>query len=100
MRAGEIHVSPVSLWEIERNVRLGRIPPFTPPGHRDAASFLRASGYLSAPLAWQDAANAVTLPDHHRDPMDRFLIATALRMDLTVVTSDRVFRSYGVRTIW
>lgn len=101
MRSGEVHVSPISLWEIERNVSLGRIPAFAPSSLRGGpAAFLRLLGYVSAPLTWDDAAAAAILPYHHRDPMDRCLIATALRMDLTIVTSDRVFQSYGVRTIW
>ncbi len=28
------------------------------------------------------------------------LIAQALRRDLTVITDDRIFAAYGVRTVW
>ncbi len=52
------------------------------------------------PLSWEDADAANTLPPHHRDPIDRMLIATALRADLTVITSDAIFRQYGIKTIW
>ncbi len=37
---------------------------------------------------------------YHKDPMDRMLIATAFGNDLTIVTDDRPFAAYGVRTIW
>jgi PIN domain nuclease of toxin-antitoxin system len=41
------------------------------------------------------------LPQHHRDPFDRMLIATALAEDIPVVTSDRRFKDYrGLRVIW
>ena len=40
------------------------------------------------------------LPPLHKDPVDRMLIATALRHDPAVVTEDAIFASYGVRTIW
>ena len=40
------------------------------------------------------------LPFHHRDPFDRLLVAQAQIEGLTVVTSDAVFRKYGVRVVW
>ena len=43
--------------------------------------------------------NAALLPLHHRDPADRFIIATALKMNLPVVTSDDNFPKYGVATL-
>lgn len=96
-----VYVSPVTVWEITRKVAIGRLPRPVPAGfHGSYTDFLVSEGYLVATFNWADAELAGTLPDHHRDPMDRMLIATALRMDLTVATSDRVFQSYGVRTIW
>jgi PIN domain nuclease of toxin-antitoxin system len=37
-----------------------------------------------------------TLPLHHRDPIDRMIVAQALEENLTIVTRDRAFRAYGV----
>lgn len=42
---------------------------------------------------------AVNLPETHRDPADRFIIASALLDGLSVVTTDRRFREYGVNVI-
>ena len=39
------------------------------------------------------------LPLHHRDPFDRLTIVQAQAEDLTVVTSDRAFGTYDVRTL-
>jgi len=39
------------------------------------------------------------LPEIHKDPADRFIIATALHNDCVVVTGDRRFAEYGVETI-
>jgi len=36
------------------------------------------------------------LPDLHRDPFDRLLVAQALAEDLTLATADPVVRSYAV----
>lgn len=40
------------------------------------------------------------LPDIHRDPVDRMLIAHAIHADLTVVTADAKMREYPVRSLW
>jgi PIN domain nuclease of toxin-antitoxin system len=61
---------------------------------------LRAQGFTARPLAWDEAEQANLLPPLHKDPMDRMLIATAIRHDLTIITDDAVFAEYGVRTIW
>ena len=40
------------------------------------------------------------LPQHHRDPFDRLLVATAKAERLTVISADRKFARYGVPVIW
>lgn len=44
--------------------------------------------------------DAVTLPDHHRDPFDRLLIAQANRRNMTLVTRDAELSEYGVACFW
>jgi PIN domain nuclease of toxin-antitoxin system len=44
-------------------------------------------------------AKAVGLSETHRDPADRFIIASALLNGLSVVTTDRRFHEYGVNVI-
>ena len=39
------------------------------------------------------------LPDHHRDPFDRLLIAQAQVEGMAVVTADRSFAAYDVEVI-
>jgi PIN domain nuclease of toxin-antitoxin system len=51
-------------------------------------------------VSWVHAAAVETLPWHHRDPFDRLLAAQALAEGLHLVTRDRVFRQYGVKTVW
>ncbi len=40
------------------------------------------------------------LPDLHRDPFDRVLIAQAVAEGLPLVTSDRQIGAYPVRVVW
>ena len=46
------------------------------------------------------AAAVALLSLHHRDPFDHLLIAQALAERLTLVTRDRQFAAYGVKTRW
>ena len=40
------------------------------------------------------------LPDLHRDPVDRMLIAHALHLDATLITADVTMHRYPVRCLW
>lgn len=98
MEIGDVWVSPVTVWEMTRKAWLGLLPnDWVPPGLRPILADL---GFRPLPLRWIDAEYSNDLPHLHKDPMDRMLIAQALRNDMTVITSDRIFAAYGVRTIW
>jgi PIN domain nuclease of toxin-antitoxin system len=45
------------------------------------------------------AIASTKLPDIHKDPCDRFIIATAILNNLTVVTADALFDRYGVSVL-
>ena len=60
-----------------------------------------ASPNERTPLTFAYEAEAASLlPPHHKDPMDRMLIATAMMYNLVILTDDRSFASYDVRTLW
>ena len=97
---GSVLLSPVTVWEITRKTAIGKLPS---PRLADAGNwidFLTNRGFINAPLTWEIAAKANALAMHHRDPMDRMLIATALTMDMPVITNDAIFTAYGVTTVW
>lgn len=94
----DVFVSPVTVWEITRKARQGFLLPGW--GGGGFVSLLERQGFQPLPLSWPDGEQANLLPPLHKDPMDRLLIAQALRNDMTVITSDHIFSAYGVRTIW
>ena len=101
MSHGDVLVSPITIWEITRKVAIGKLQRPMPPGFNGTLSqWLRQAGYRVMPLGWDDAERANGLPPHHKDPMDRMLIATALDRGLTVVSDDEIFARYGAVTIW
>lgn len=87
------------MWEITRKVAQGKLPAVL--GDFPSLSLLlRAQGFTARPLAWNEAEQANRLPPLHKDPLDRMLISTAIRHDLTIITDDAVFAQHGVWTIW
>jgi PIN domain nuclease of toxin-antitoxin system len=43
---------------------------------------------------------AAELPNIHRDPIDRMMIAHARVLDMTLVTADKNVRQYPIKTLW
>lgn len=95
-----ITVSAVTVWELTRKARLGKLPVLPEASTGGLVPLLRNYGYALLPLTPEIAERANALPHHHADPMDRMLIATALAGDMTILTSDRGFAAYGVKTLW
>ena len=52
------------------------------------------SGVKSLPLTSKMASRAASLADIHRDPADRFIIATAIETGATLLSLDGLFKNY------
>ena len=90
--------SSISIWEIARKVKAGELE--MPVSHAVFADLLvKQYGMKELPLDNAVMLRASALPEIHKDPADRFIIATALLNDCVVVTGDRRFPAYGVETI-
>jgi PIN domain nuclease of toxin-antitoxin system len=91
-------LSTASLWEIALKVRAGKLSMPDEPGFfvRHAESL----GLEMLPIHVRHVNRVFELPDHHRDPFDRLLIAQAIVEDLPIVTIDPAFGAYGVKVIW
>lgn len=96
--AARLCYSPVSIWEITRLQKEGKVVIPSAP-EQFVADLVEAYGLSSIPPTDDVMMRAAQLPDHHRDPADRMIIATALINDLIVVTGDGKFAQYGVRTV-
>ena len=52
------------------------------------------------PVREEHVSELLRLPDIHKDPFDRMLIAQARTEDMWLVTSDDHIREYQVRIVW
>lgn len=85
-RAGEVAVSAISFWEAAMLAQRGRIVlPLAPDRWR--ADWLQA-GLIELPIDGRIALLAGALEDLHRDPADRFIVATAIARNEALMTAD------------
>ncbi|MBQ2629636.1 MAG: type II toxin-antitoxin system VapC family toxin [Kiritimatiellae bacterium] len=93
-----VYVSPVTAWEIAVKASRGKIQlPISPREWFD--SVVKMYGIDVLKLSADDMLLSAELPWLHKDPADRFIIATALKNGFMVVTADGNFGKYGVKTI-
>jgi PIN domain nuclease of toxin-antitoxin system len=90
-----LFLSIASVWEIEIKRGLGKLDL----GHFDWRGQPFVDRLDMVPITIDDSIRAGQLPLHHRDPFDRMIIAQALNRNATVVTSDDVFKQYGVMVL-
>jgi PIN domain nuclease of toxin-antitoxin system len=98
-----LHVSPITAWEIANLVRKNRVALAFPP----AAWFRRAVDKMEADmpqLTVDILADSCVLPGSPpSDPADRIIIATAREAGLAIVTRDEAILAYSraghVRTL-
>ena len=96
--ANEVYVSAAVAWEISIKSALGKLTVPAEP----AAWFpvrLRSLGFGSLPILPEHALAVGTLPDHHRDPFDRIIIAQAQLEGLQLVTRDPQIQKYPVNVL-
>ena len=56
---------------------------------------MSANRFLPLPVTVPHALAVATLPDHHRDPFDRLLIAQAQSLPAYLLTTDGVLKQYS-----
>lgn len=93
----EVLVSAVSFYEIAFKRRRGRMPHGLPS---DMSAACAKAGLLLAPITPEDAERAGMLPELHRDPWDRLLVAKAQGRQAKLVTKDSELAAYGIETLW
>jgi PIN domain nuclease of toxin-antitoxin system len=91
--AEQLAVSAVTCWEVTWLVRRGRLQfRLSLPEWFDQA--LQGSDVICIPVDRQVAICAASLPEHHRDPADRFIIATAIKRQARLISLDGAFPAY------
>jgi PIN domain nuclease of toxin-antitoxin system len=83
----ELWFSPISVWEILLLAEKGRIS-LGPDIEKSVREIFRKIPLDEAPLNQEVAIKSRLVRLSHQDPADRFLAATAIVYDFTLVTAD------------
>ncbi|MDY6898080.1 MAG: type II toxin-antitoxin system VapC family toxin [Cyanobacteriota bacterium] len=94
-----VFLSAASAWEIVIKVRLGKLNLPEPP-ETYIPSRLTMNRFESLPIQMVHALQVVNLPDFHRDPFDRIIIAQSQVEKMPIVTVDTKITQYPVNVIW
>lgn len=95
-----IYLSAISLVEVAYLVEKGKVPPAALTGLQDALADPDAALEL-VPLDLAVAQALVRIPrDVVPDMPDRIIAATALYLNLPLVSRDSKIRASAIRTIW
>ena len=94
-------ISAISAWEVAQLVARDRLVLSRPVS--DWLDLVQAiDGVRFVPIDQRVAVESVNLPgDFHKDPADRFLVATARLLGATLISCDDKIRAYAhVNTFW
>jgi len=95
----EIFFSAAVGWEIAIKHALGKLTLPSSP-ERYVTSRVRSGLLTVLPIQLEHTLRVAKLPQHHRDPFDRILVAQAQVEKLKLITADAQLRVYDVRVLW
>jgi PIN domain nuclease of toxin-antitoxin system len=97
--ATEVLISAATGWEIAIKAALGTLTLQHTPEDLIRRE-VTANGLRELPIEMRHATRVYDLPQLHKDPFDRLLIAQALVENLPILTNDPQFKKYGVSVEW
>jgi len=97
-RTNDVWVSAAVAWEIVTKVALGKLAVPTDPAVWFPAR-VRSLGFQTLPITAAHALAVGNLPEIHRDPFDRIMVAQAQVEGLTFATRDSENRKYPIHVL-
>lgn len=94
-----LFLSVVSSWEIIIKNKLGKLT-WPEPVEQYIPNRLAINRFENLPIEMSHVLQVASLPNIHRDPFDRILIAQSQVENLPIVTIDQQITQYAVQTIW
>ena len=89
---GQLAISAISFWEIALLIAKGRLRSLDDPS--ETRALMIRAGIQEIPLTGEIAILAVQLDALHGDPADRFIAATAITYDATLMTADETLLNW------
>lgn len=90
-QADKVYVSSASIWEIAIKTKLKKLDA----NLTELIDAIPKNGFLDLPILNKHAACLHDLPDFHKDPFDRLLVAQAITEPLRLLTADKSLAKYS-----
>ncbi len=97
--ANQLFLSTASAWEIVIKARLGKLTLPEPP-EIYIPNRLKVNRFESLSIHLIHALQVVNLPDLHKDPFDRIIIAQSQVEKMPILTLDSQIKRYSVDIVW
>jgi PIN domain nuclease of toxin-antitoxin system len=94
-----LFLSIASIWEMQIKCQAGRLN-LRLPLSRLIDEQLQNAGLEILPVKAQHVYELQNLPDVHRDPFDRIMIAQAIVEKMSFMSKDSVLGGYPVQQVW
>lgn len=88
--AAQIYVSAATFWEMAIKVGLGRLAVDLD----EIRDYCLESGFIELPITSEHAIAVKDLEQHHKDPFDRLIVATAMSEPMKLLTADPQVAQY------
>lgn len=98
MDASEVTASVASLWEL--CIKSGKRSALLTDPVEWWGRYVTKPGLATLPIRLGDVIALGSLPDIHKDPFDRMLVAQCVCEGIPLVTKDAHLALYGIQTIW
>lgn len=94
-----LQLSVGSVWEMQIKLQLGKLKL-----NLSLAEVIESQQQINnlaiLPVHLEHVLALENLPDHHKDPFDRLLIAQAHAENMVVISKDPIFKLYPIRVVW
>ena len=95
----EILLSAAVVWEIGIKATIGKIHLRKDLDHLIAETF-QCYNFIPLAITIPHVIRMNSLPEIHRDPFDRVLVAQSIAEDMPLITADPTIKKYKIKTIW
>lgn len=91
-------ISQASILEMSIKMSLGKLK--IPGTWNDLFYYFEQARWIILPITNADCIALSSLPFHHGDPFDRIIACQAHNRNLSLLSKDLAFDSYGISRIW
>jgi PIN domain nuclease of toxin-antitoxin system len=95
----QLFLSMASVWEMQIKIQLGKLKLNAPLADTITAQ-REANGVQLLSIELAHILELAALPDYHKDPFDRLIIAQTRLEGAELVTDDDLIAKYPVTVVW